>query len=195
MGKKIQPEFTQDVRGTIEKSRTLGVAGQTQKALIKTAMVPKFRDRARIIASPPSIFFACLIAGGVLHFLFKATLGNFPEVFRLWGGVLFLTLAGMIAGSAFWVLRRHRTPFHPNKATRRIVQKGAFRLSRNPLYLSLALLLAAAALLLNAFAFVIMTILFVVVISRAVIQPEETYLEEKFGDEYRRYAAKVRRWL
>ncbi len=63
------------------------------------------------------------------------------------------------------------------------------------MYLSLAMVLAALALLVNAFSFVIVTILFVVIISRGGIQPEERYLEEKFGNEYRMYKARVRRWL
>ncbi len=158
-------------------------------------MPEKFKDRPLVIASPPSIFFACLIAGGTLHALFRAPLGGFPEVIRIWSGIILLSIAGIIAASAFMVLHRQRTPFNPYKATTRVVQKGAFRFTRNPMYLSLVLLLAAIALLVNAFSFVIMTILFVVIISRGVIQPEEEYLEEKFGDEYRRYMDRVRRWL
>ena len=158
-------------------------------------MAPPYKDRPLITASPPAIFFACLIAGSVLHLLFRATLGSFPDIFRIWGGITLLVLAGVFAASAFWVLHRNRTPFNPFRATTQIVQKGAFRISRNPMYLSLALLLAGTALLVNAFSFVIATILFVVIISRGVIQPEERYLEEKFGNEYRGYAEKVRRWL
>jgi protein-S-isoprenylcysteine O-methyltransferase Ste14 len=158
-------------------------------------MTPKFKDRPLIIASPPSILFACLIAGGILHALFRATLGNFPEVVRIWSGIILLSIAGIIAASAFLVLHRHKTPLNPYKPTTQIAQKGAFRFTRNPMYLSLALLLAALALLINAFSFVIMTVLFVVVISRGVIQPEETYLEKKFGAEYNSYRERVRRWL
>jgi len=159
------------------------------------SMTEKFKDRPLIMASPPSIFFACLIAGGILHVLFKAPLGGFPEVIRIWSGIFLLSISGIIAASAFMVLHRQRTSFNPYKATTRIVQKGAFRFSRNPMYLSLALLLIAIALLINAFSFVIMTILFVVIINRGVIRPEETYLEKKFGAEYREYLDKVRRWL
>jgi protein-S-isoprenylcysteine O-methyltransferase Ste14 len=158
-------------------------------------MTGAFKDRPQIIASPPLIFGLCLLAGGVLHVLFKSTLGSFPETVRAGMGVTLLTLAGLIAASAFFVLHRHKTPFNPYKATTRIVQNGPYRFSRNPMYLSLALLLAAAALLVNAFSFVLATILFVVIISRGVIQPEETYLEKKFGDDYRTYTTKVRRWL
>ena len=158
-------------------------------------MTEHFKDRPRIMASPPLIFFICLVAGGVLHALFRSTLGSFPDVLRPWLGITLLSLSGVIAASAFLVLHRHKTPYNPYRPTTRIAQNGIYRLSRNPMYLSLALVLAALALLFNAFSFVIITILFVVIISRGVIQPEEHYLEEKFGDDYRNYKARVRRWL
>ena len=104
-------------------------------------------------------------------------------------------MAGLIAASAFLAMARHKTPYNPYKATTRIVQTGAFRFSRNPMYLSLALLLFAAAFLFNAFSFILMAMVFMVILNHGVIQPEETYLERKFGDKYRAYAAKVRRWL
>ena len=158
-------------------------------------MASGFKDRPLIAASPLLIFFISLAAGGVLHLLFRAPLGSFPEAARLWCGFMLLALAGMVALAAFWALHRHRTPFNPRKATTRVVQSGIFRFSRNPMYLSLALLLSATALLLKAFSFVLVTIVFAVVISRGVIQPEEKYLEEKFGDDYRAYKARVRRWI
>lgn len=158
-------------------------------------MTEKFKDRPLIIAAPPLIFFGCLIAGGVLHFLFKAPLGGFPAAFRIPCGIILVASAGIIAVLSFIVLKQHNTPYNPYKATQKIVRRGPFKLTRNPMYLSLALLMAAIAFLGNAFSFVIMTIIFMVIIDRGVIRPEETYLLKKFGDEYREYQSSVRRWL
>jgi len=158
-------------------------------------MEEKFKDRPLIIAPPPLIFLGCLTAGGGVHALFRSTLGSFPETARPWVGGGLLVLAGAIAVSAFLVLHRHKTPSNPYKATTRIVQTGAFRFTRNPMYLSLALLLFAAAFVFNAFSFILMAMIFMVILNHGVIQPEETYLERKFGEEYRAYTAKVRRWL
>lgn len=155
----------------------------------------KFKDRPLIMAPPPAIFLSCLIAGTGVHALFRSTLGSFPDAARPWVGGGLLALAGLIAASAFLAMARHKTPYNPYKATTRIVQTGAFRFSRNPMYLSLALLLFAAAFLFNAFSFILMAMVFMVILNHGVIQPEETYLERKFGDKYRAYAAKVRRWL
>jgi protein-S-isoprenylcysteine O-methyltransferase Ste14 len=152
-------------------------------------------DRPLIIAAPPLIFFFCLIAGGVLHFLFKATLGGLPEILRTACGVTLALISGIVAVWSFIVLKQHNTPFNPYKATTSIVQRGPFRLTRNPMYLSLVLLMAATAFLANAFSFVIMILIFMITIDRGVIRPEEIYLEKKFGGEYTAYKTKVRRWL
>jgi len=158
-------------------------------------MEEKFKDRPLIIAPPPLIFLGCLIAGGGEHALFRSTLGSFPETARPWVGGGLLVLAGLITASAFLVLHWHKTPSNPYKATTRIVKTGVFRFTRNPMYLSLALLLFAAAFAFNAFSFILMAMIFMLILNHGVIQPEETYLERKFGDEYRAYTAKVRRWL
>jgi len=158
-------------------------------------MGAEFKDRPLIIAAPPVIFLVCLLAGGGLHALFRSALGSFPDAARPWVGGGLTALAGVVAAAAFWELHRFKTPFNPYRATTRIVQTGVFRFTRNPMYLSLALLLFAAAFLLNAFSFILMAMIFMVILNHGVIQPEETYLEKKFGDEYRAYTAKVRRWL
>ena len=80
------------------------------------------------------------------------------------------------------------------KPTTALVTTGPYRLSRNPGYLSLALIaggvaVAAASLWTAAWLLVVL-----VVVDRAVIRREERYLEERFGDAYRRYRSATRRW-
>ena len=70
-----------------------------------------------------------------------------------------------------------------------------FRISRNPLSLSLLLLLVAYAVRLAAPAVWLGPILFVAYVTRFQIHPEERALQEKFGDAYRRYQTRTRRWL
>ncbi|MCW5660047.1 MAG: isoprenylcysteine carboxylmethyltransferase family protein [Burkholderiaceae bacterium] len=89
---------------------------------------------------------------------------------------------------------RADTAFDARKPTTAIVTTGAFRISRNPTYLSLLLQVGLAFashatwLLLTAAAAAAVT-------HWGIVLREERYLERKFGDEYHRYAAKVRRWL
>ncbi len=99
--------------------------------------------------------------------------------------------------SALLAFRRARTtvdPLRPHK-TATLVTTGIYRRTRNPMYLGLALLLAAYAVHLGAPLAVLGPIAFVAYITRFQIAPEERMLAQKFGEDYAHYRARVRRWL
>ena len=107
-------------------------------------------------------------------------------------------LAGLaLMAAAAWTMFRARTtvnPLRPERASR-LVTSGVFAYSRNPIYLGDALILLALALYFgNWFAFLLLP-LFVAFIGRFQIRPEERALQRLFGDDYRTYCARVRRWL
>ena len=92
-------------------------------------------------------------------------------------------------------LRKHSQPTDPGLPTSQIVTTGVFSISRNPLYLGGVCTLVGIALALNlAWAFVFLP-LALIACHYILIVPEEKYLEAEFGEEYRRYAASVRRWI
>ena len=70
-----------------------------------------------------------------------------------------------------------------------------FAISRNPLYLGSVLVLMGIALALNVLWALVMLLLSIILCHYILIIPEEQYLAEKFGDEYKEYAASVHRWL
>lgn len=114
-----------------------------------------------------------------------------------WGiiGVLVLSSAtfALPALRQFKQLRTTTDPKRPHKA-RRLAATGVYAYSRNPMYLGvLLLLLAWAVFLLNGLSLLV-AFFFPLYITIFQIRPEERYLEEKFGEEYLRYKAKVRRW-
>lgn len=85
-------------------------------------------------------------------------------------------------------------PLNP-AATSSIVQSGIYRYTRNPMYLGmLVVLLGFAIYLAHPLAFLVLPV-FVAYLSRFQILPEERLLSEKFGEAYRGYASRVRRWL
>lgn len=84
-------------------------------------------------------------------------------------------------------------PTHPSRASR-VVRTGVYRLSRNPMYLGLALLLAALAVWLSHPLPFLAVPAFVLYMNRFQIEPEERALLEKFGAEYAAYLKSVRRW-
>lgn len=84
---------------------------------------------------------------------------------------------------------------NPYQPTTAIVTEGPYRFTRNPIYLSLAVLYAGLEVMANALWSLLLLLAVMLIIHYAVILPEERYLEQKFGEEYRSYKAKVRRWL
>ena len=82
----------------------------------------------------------------------------------------------------------------PSKASR-LVTDGVFRISRNPMYLGLELLLIGWAVWLGSASPWLIPPLFAVVITVVQIIPEERALGQRFGDQYRSYQRRVARWI
>ena len=76
-----------------------------------------------------------------------------------------------------------------------IVDTGPYRFTRNPIYLGMMLGLIGLAVALNSLWLLLTLAPFALVIRYGVVAREEAYLERKFGDVYRHYRARVRRWL
>jgi protein-S-isoprenylcysteine O-methyltransferase Ste14 len=150
-------------------------------------------DHAHVIAPPPLILVAAIVIGAGLR-------GGWPVPLWPWTG-RWIPTAGcfatplILAVGAAREMRRARTAILPDRTTTALVTSGPFRLTRNPLYLSLGLLLAGAAFAMNSLAVLAMIVPWAVVMRYGVIAREERYLERKFGEDYRAYRRRVRRWL
>ncbi|MDU0355405.1 isoprenylcysteine carboxylmethyltransferase family protein [Paraglaciecola aquimarina] len=96
-----------------------------------------------------------------------------------------------------WEFRKQNTtvnPHTPNKASS-LVTSGIYRVSRNPMYFGLLLILIAVILRLeNVLGFIAIP-LFILYMNHFQIKPEEQIVESIFNDEYREYKNKVRRWI
>lgn len=91
--------------------------------------------------------------------------------------------------------RRHHTSVVPVRPTTTLIVNGPFRITRNPLYLGMIMLYAGVALWLDALWPLVLLLPLVFVIQQYVIRREERYLERTFGDPYRAYKGRVRRWI
>jgi len=112
-----------------------------------------------------------------------------------WLGVI-PVLAGLwlaIAGARQFA--RAETNIVPFTESTTLVTDGVFAYTRNPMYLGMVLVLAGAALLTNVAVAWLVVVGFAVFIQQRFIRHEERLMEETFGDEYRAYKARVRRWL
>ena len=153
------------------------------------------KDSAGIRIPPPLYFFACLGFGLLLEYFFPIHLVSLSLTLRAIIGCSFTLISLYFAVSGFIALIKNKTPFDTAKSTAKIVISGAFRFSRNPLYLSLLLLLFGIAFsMLSLWLFFTVPILFILFLFNAV-KPEESYLSQKFEKEYLDYSAKVRRWI
>lgn len=85
-------------------------------------------------------------------------------------------------------------PMDPGKASQ-LVTDGVFRMSRNPMYLGLTLLLIGWAIWLQSASPWVIPLLFVILITRVQIIPEERALEHLFGPQYLAYRRSVARWI
>jgi len=111
-----------------------------------------------------------------------------------WG--LLPLVAGIgIAVAGRLQFRRAGTTVYTFDEPGRLVTGGVYRISRHPMYLGLALILLGAALLFGTVSPLVLAGAFVVVADRWYIAFEERAMASKFGDAYRDYAARVRRWL
>lgn len=153
------------------------------------------RDNMAVRIPPPLLFLGCLGFGLLLEYLFPLHLINIPLLSRVIAGFVFMLISGFIALGAFVAMIKNKTPFDTRKPVVKIVKDGSFRFSRNPLYLSLLLLLSGIAVLNSSvWLFMAIPLLYILLLFNAVL-PEEKYLLKKFGKEYSDYSAKVRRWL
>lgn len=100
----------------------------------------------------------------------------------------------LVSIAAFRRAKTTVTPLAPEKASQLVVT-GLYRISRNPMYLGLLLILTGAMVWLGSGANVFILVSFVAYITAFQIKPEEDRLERIFGPQYQAYKRRVRRWL
>ena len=150
-------------------------------------------DRADVRVLPPVILLGALALGLVSRAVLPGA--RLPRRGWRWLGLASIALAVALVASAVREMRRARTSLDVRKPTGALVSGGAFGVSRNPIYLSMVLLYLGVSLLLDSLPMVLLAGPLGTVLYRAAIEPEERYLEEKFGATYRSYKATVRRWI
>ena len=150
-------------------------------------------DNPGIKAPPPLIYLLPLVLGSILDR--KAHLPFLRSgVTRIVGWPL-IGCGVLIAGWWRKTMREADAPVRTDRPVPRLTTAGPFGYSRNPAYLSLAMIYAGIAALRNALWAILFLPLVLYVIQREVIRREEQYLERTFGEEYLAYKASVRRWV
>jgi protein-S-isoprenylcysteine O-methyltransferase Ste14 len=116
-----------------------------------------------------------------------------PDALAPWLGGAGVLIGIGIGLWSFWEFGKVRN--FPGGPTGVLVTTGPFRFSRNPMYLAMSSLQLGIGLWLNTVWIVVLLVPILVFIDRSVIEREERYMTEKFGEPYRDYRGTVRRWF
>ena len=150
-------------------------------------------DHPGVLIFPPILFGICVVGGTILHRVCPYRLPLEPWMRGLGGA---LGLAAVVL--AIWgerTMKAAGTNVRPNLPALAIVSNGPFAFTRNPLYLAVLTLFAGIGIALASPAFLAVLPPLVLVLRFGVVAREERYLEAKFGDVYRDYKTRVRRWI
>ncbi len=150
---------------------------------------------AGVVARPPLLFLAALLLGFALDHLLSLP---FPlprtDLHRIIAGCLILIGIAVFAAS-IRNFSTAATPVQGTKPTRVLVTTGIHGWSRNPIYLGMFLVYGGIGVAVRSPSILILTLPLAIVIRYGVVAREEAYLKRRFGDTYRDYKARVRRWM
>lgn len=158
-------------------------------------MAPVANDTSGVRFPPPFIAAGVFVVAYAVHWFAPLPLAATPGAAQRTVGWALVALALLLSSGSVFLFRRAGTTPNPLRPTTALVVHGPYRFTRNPMYVAFAVLYIGVTLLVNsAWPFVFFPVM-ITLLDRLVIVREEAYLEAKFGDAYRSYRARVRRWI
>lgn len=156
------------------------------------------RPRGPNVWIPPPLLYAFPFATGMLvqHFVpIRIVSGDGPaRIIDLVGAAEIFIGASL----GVWAVRtfgRLKTPVFPMHPASALADTGPYALTRNPMYLGLAIVYLGIALVANAFWPLVFLPEAIVLTYLFAIRREESYLSQEFGESYAAYCSRVRRWV
>jgi len=154
----------------------------------------KSEDHADIVARPPVIYLVPLIAGYFLNKWINLKILSDDFILNVIGWILIVSGVLIILWTIYF-FTKEKEDVRLEKPTNKIIIKGPFRFSRNPIYLSFNLGYIGISFISNNLWLIIFLPIAFIVLYYWVVLREEEYLEKKFGKKYQLYKKKVRRWI
>jgi len=142
---------------------------------------------------PPTYFNLALVLIIALHFVLPILqLIRFP-----WNLVgLIPVLIGIVLNlHADRSFKKFNTTVKPFQESSALIQNGTFRLTRNPMYLGMSLILMGVSIFLGSISIYAVVATFIVLMDRHFIRSEEHMLANTFGNEWQEYKKTTRRWI
>ena len=142
---------------------------------------------------PPRISMLLLVLAFTVHWLLPVAKMEFLTSPVL---AVFVAITGFgVMIWAWWQFQQVDTAICPTSESTSLVISGVYRLTRNPMYLGMLLMMAGVALWLGTLPFYFVTGVYFLIIDQVFCPFEEERLEGTFGGEYLLYQKNVRRWL
>ena len=153
-------------------------------------------DRVEVAIKPPFLFMAALALGAVLSLIIPVgpRLAS-PNGLALMVGLTFVAIGFALAAFSVRNFRRAGTTVVPGEPSTALVVTGPYHVTRNPIYIGLVLMYFGLAVILTSLWVLLLLIPVLAILQRGVVEREEEYLERQFGEAYRKYKARVPRWL
>jgi protein-S-isoprenylcysteine O-methyltransferase Ste14 len=153
-------------------------------------------DHAEVAIKPPLLFLGALALGSLLTLVLPIGTGlAAANRNALLVGLAFAVAGFALAGVSAWAFQRAGTHVVPGRPATALVTTGPYHVTRNPIYLGFVLVYFGLAVILTSVWVLLLLIPVLIVLRRGVVDREEAYLEREFGEAYRKYKARVPRWL
>ncbi len=153
------------------------------------------KDNPGVFIPPPLIYAAFFGASGYLQKRLSIGGSFFDNPWSRTGSVLLLMAALYILSRSLVQFIRTKNTVITVRAASSLQKTGIYRLTRNPMYLGLALIYLGLACLIGKWWNILLFPLLLLTVQEFVIRREEKYLTRRFGREYDEYRNAVRRWL
>jgi protein-S-isoprenylcysteine O-methyltransferase Ste14 len=140
---------------------------------------------------PPRIALSIILLAAVAHLLMPTTLHHGLPIAA---AIVGLSGFGLML-RAWWLFRLANTAICPTDAATTLITNDVYSLTRNPMYLGMLSMLLAPALAMGSATFYVATIIFGWIINSVFCRYEERKSLSEFGEDYRAYSKRVRRWL
>ena len=151
------------------------------------------QDSAKIGFPPPLIYLGVLLLG----FAWTGLTGRLGPAgtLSIWTGGAFLLLGALVIIAGTERFRNAGTDPKPWRTSTALVTTGIYRVTRNPMYLGMAILYIGLAIFFDSFTALLLLPIAILLIRTQVIAREERYLLGKFGADYVAYKKSVPRWF
>jgi len=150
---------------------------------------------AEVNFPPPLVYLGFTVLGIIFRYaLFPLGLSEHLLTYRLVGIAILLIGLSPVISARILFARSGQSPI-PWKPTPELLFQGPYQFTRNPMYVGLTLIQFGLGLALNNLWISVLAPVSLLVVHFLAVLPEEKYLSEKFGNSYRVYLTKVRRYL